>query len=493
MTSAPHVARASSTSPGGRLVVRNALLLALNPILRALLAIPLAGFVAHQLGVEGYGAFNFALSFAVLFSVVANVGLNEAFLREVAREPAGASGLWSSVMAIKTGLAFGYLALLALVAAGFGYGPSVIWLIALLGVGQASVSLENTSLALFAGRQEMKAVAGFGGVKVLAETAVTVIVLLAGADALGLAGSRAVLAAVWVAATVWAVRRVYGVTFGRRARGGMIALGRPALGFAAIAAIGCINARIGVLLLENARGLEAVAVFSAAMVPVERLYLFIPAIQDAMFPFFSSIAPTDERRFTASLGRAVRYQCLIAVGLGLSVSLVGPWVLRLVFPRGFEPSADVLEILGLAVAIRVLNGLLATAALARGLERTTARVSALQCVVGVLIALLLVGPQGPTGLAWAVTVSEGAALPVLVALLWRRGSLSARQVTRWLVPVAIGLSLFVGFALTPGSRQSLVIPLAFAATYPFLLLVSRALSREDVGYLMAVLGRDRRG
>ena len=181
--------------PSGGRVVRNMAVLTVSPLLRVLVGIPLAGFVAHSLDVKGYGEFNFALAFAILFGVVANLGLNETFLRTMARDPSSAGRLWSSVLVAKVGLLGGYLAILCALAEILGYPGRMVVLIVLMGVYQGVMSLENTSMALFSSRQQMKPVAGFGSAKFIVEVGVTVTVLFAGATALGLAMSRAHAAA----------------------------------------------------------------------------------------------------------------------------------------------------------------------------------------------------------------------------------------------------------------------------------------------------------
>jgi O-antigen/teichoic acid export membrane protein len=473
----------------GRSLAWNIALLTVSPLLRAAVALPLAGFVAHSLGVDGYGRFNFALSFAVLFSVIANIGLNETFLRRAATDPPDLPRLWSSVLAGKVLLVAGYVTILGILATGLGHDSGLVWLILVMAAYQGIQSLENTSVAVFSARQDMKVVAGIGAAKVFAEVAVTVLVLLAGAQAFGLAVSRMALGAVAMLAAAVAVRRWVRLPLVRPSAAGVRPLVAPGLSFATIAAVACINDRAGVLVLERMHGLGAVAMFSAAMMLTERVSLFLPAIQNALFPFFSAMGREEEHRFASSLARAIHYQCLLAIGLGLGVSLVGPWALRLVFPRSFDAVGPVLEVMGIAVAVRTLNGLLTTALLARGRERAIVRVSVLQCVVNVGSALVLVGRFGAAGLAWALGISEGVVLLSLIALLRRRGTLDAPQLTRLAVPAVCGLALFAAFTAVPNGRDSLVMPLAFAAAYVPLLVAARALSREDIGYFAAVLVR----
>jgi O-antigen/teichoic acid export membrane protein len=476
----------------GRRIVHNILLLTLSPLLRVLVSVPLAGLIARQLGVEGYGELNFALAFAALLGVTANLGLNETFLRTAAQQPAGVPRLWSSVLVVKLALVGGYLGILLVLAQLFGHSGRMVALILLLGVYQGGLSLENTTFAVFSARQRMKPVAGLGTAKFVVEVAVTVAVLLAGATAVGLAASRALVGVVAVGAVIILARRSLGIRFGSPSATAVRPLVVSGLSFAAITTLWSIQTRAGVLLLAYAHGLEAVALFSAAMVPVERLFMFFPAIQDAMYPVFSAFEKDDAARFESTLARSVRYQCLFGVGLGLGVSLAGPWALRLLFPVGLHAAGAVLEILGIAVTLRALNVLLTTAALARGLERPVMWITVFQCVATVSSAALLVGPFGAPGLAWATVVSDAACLLALVAMLCRRGALRTPHLAYFIPPAAAGVVLFLACDALPSGRDGLLVPLAFAAGYPVFLVLSRVVSREDLGYLMAVVARDGR-
>jgi O-antigen/teichoic acid export membrane protein len=356
-----------------------------------------------------------------------------------------------------------------------------------MGVCTGGLSLENTSLALFSARQRMKPVAAVGAVKFVTEVAVTVAVLLAGATALGLTVSRAIVTGLAVLAGIVLARRLLGARLAVPSAAAVRPLLVAGLSFAAITTLWPIQARAGVLMLGHVHGLEAVALFSAAMLPVERLFSFFPAIQDACFPLFSALGRDDTARFPSALAKSLRYQALLAAGLGLGVSLAGPWALRVVFPPGLHAAGAVLEILGLAVGLRALGVLLTTATLARGLERAVVKATALQCAVTVAAAAALVGPLGAVGLGWATVVCEATGVGALAWVLWRRGLIGARPLASLAAPAAAGVALFLGFTQVPSGRDGLLVPLAFAASYPVVLVLSRALSRDDLGYVRALL------
>jgi len=87
-----------------------------GPLLRLLIGIPLTGFTAYHLGLVGYGEFTLALSFAIMFGALANLGLNDVLVRAVAQHPGESESLWASVVACKIALLLGYVAVVTVAA-----------------------------------------------------------------------------------------------------------------------------------------------------------------------------------------------------------------------------------------------------------------------------------------------------------------------------------------------------------------------------------------
>src|SRR3954464_7713398 len=130
--------------------------LAVGPLLRLLIGIPLTGFTAHYLGLVGYGEFSLALSLSVMFSALANLGLNDVLVREVAQRPGDTESLWTSVVAFKVALLASYIALVAVVAWLLGYSSTLFRMVLLLSAMQGSLSLDNSARAVFLGQQHTR-------------------------------------------------------------------------------------------------------------------------------------------------------------------------------------------------------------------------------------------------------------------------------------------------------------------------------------------------
>ncbi|MBI3302971.1 MAG: oligosaccharide flippase family protein [Deltaproteobacteria bacterium] len=473
------------------LVLKNLFWLMLGPLLRLAIGIPLAGFTAHRLGLTGYGEFNLALSFVVMFGVLANLGLNEVLARSIAQRPAESQTLWSSVTAFKAGPLAGYVVIVTVAAWLLGYSSTLLWLVPILGGMQWVISLDNSVRSVFVGHQRMQALGWMDAARVVLETTLTLAVLLLGCGAIALAAVRLAVVVLGLIVSILLLSRQLQVRFSRPRLDVAVSLLPAGCRFAATAAIQSVYERIGFVLLASLAGAPAVALVTTAMTLTEKLFWFVPAVQGAIFPFFSRLHVTAQERFGSAFMRALRYQTVIAAGCGLGLSLLGPWVIRLIFPQEFWVAGSVVEVLGWMCVPKLLNSFLLTVCQSLGKERQASWISAAQCGISICANIVFVHFWGIGGFAWAYLTAETSAV-VLQAALLRRMSLFT---VKGLVPVvmALGGSLVIFFATTllPGGRENFVELVGFMACYPLLIVATRSVSGEDVRYLQGLWASDK--
>jgi PST family polysaccharide transporter len=478
---------AGHTPPSGTdasvAVVKNLGWLMIGPIFRLLVAIPLAGFTAHQLGLEGYGEFNLALSLVAMFGVVANLGLNEVLTRSVAQRPGDAPVLWSSVLAFKAGPLSVYVGVLFGAAWCLGYSERMVWIVLLLGVAQWLISLENTTRSIFAGYQRMKVLGRFDVVKAIVETVVSFTILYLGYGVVHLAGVRLSMAVFGFCVTAVLLARQWRFRFAWPRWGLMLGLLPSGFRFAQASMLVSLYERSGFVLLAHLAGPAAVGLVSTASTLTEKIFWFAPIVQGVIFPFFSRLQVVERDRFRSAFARALRYQVLIAVGCGLSVSLLGPWLIRFVFPQEFHTAGLVVEVLGWTCAPKLISSLFVTVLQSLSQERRVSWVCAAQCLFYLGVTFVSVSWWGVMGFAWAYLAAEMLGVG-LYALLLRRVDAFAEAETRSLVAITIcGIALFFVTGLLPGGRDNWLGVMGVLLCFPALLVISRGVSRDDMRYL----------
>lgn len=467
-------------------VLKNLSWLTLGPLLRLGIGIPLAGFTAAHLGLDGYGAFTLAFSFAVMFGVLANLGINDVLVRAVAQHPEQAQLLWSSAFAFKLLLLAGYVAFVTVLAWLLGYSPELLWLVFLLSAMQGSISLDNSTRAVFIGREQAR-VSGLADiVKVLLETVSTVGILLLGYGAVALAGVRLATALIMVLFTLSILARRLRVRFHAPRFSPVRSLLPAGLRFASVSVIQSLYDRLGIILLGHFIGAQAVALFGAAAVFTDKITWFLPSVQGAIFPVFSRLHASAHERVNSAFSRALRYQTVLAVGCGLGVSVLGPWAIRLIFPEKFWPAGAIVVVLGWVCTTRSLNSFFVTILQSLGKERQASWIAAAQCALCLGSTVVFLWYWGLAGFPWAYILAETTAVALQVAVLKHAGVFSEENVGALLMTLADGLLVFGAVFLLPGGKDNLALTLALLLCYPLLLVMTRRISREDVRYLQGL-------
>ena len=95
-------------------IAKNTGVLAISQVITSILGFFLLIYIARYLGEVGFGKYSFALSFTTLFTIVANLGMNNYIIREIARNKELTNEYLTNVSLIKfilSFLAFGFIAL----------------------------------------------------------------------------------------------------------------------------------------------------------------------------------------------------------------------------------------------------------------------------------------------------------------------------------------------------------------------------------------------
>lgn len=112
--------------------------------------------IARHLGVSGYGKFSFALSFTMLFSVFADLGLNMLATREIAREPDRARKFISVIATLKIMLGTGTFTVIFIIAQFINKTDDVKILIYLFSGYVIINSINDFFVAVFRAHEEIQ-------------------------------------------------------------------------------------------------------------------------------------------------------------------------------------------------------------------------------------------------------------------------------------------------------------------------------------------------
>lgn len=460
-------------------------------------------FLARHLGVAPFGLYTLALSFTLLFSVLADFGLGAILGRDVTRAPERARSLVIATIRIKLGLAALTLAATLGISFFTKAPPGVTVLVALFTAGM----LVNSTAMLFQAVLKSAARAGAAGLAVLAQSA-TALACGAGLVALGvgpLGGAVAYLAAslVHVGVGAYQARGLLpksprsgrdGGDAGRLDPGRLdprhgLALLRKAAPLALSGIFIAVYFRIGAVILHAVQGKEAVGLYGSVYRLFETFAPLSAAYYSVLFPALVRAADGPAGALGRLLRPHLRLISLLSIGLAAFVSLAARPIIALVLGREYLRAAPALSILAWAVPPALLAGLLYYALIAAGRQGRGTAATGVTAVANITLNLILIPRFSYVGAAAATAASEILSFSLLYWILRDRGiGLAAVLWRPLLAGAALAATLAAAIPRLPAGLPGLASAAVLALlVYGLLLFALRAAGPVDLRRLGGII------
>jgi len=430
----------------------------------------------RSLGAERYGRFAAMVVYVTLLGVIADLGLQTVFIRDVSRDRRLFTRYLSNLLSARLLLSVIALALLAAVLRLLSPAlfPYTLAGFALL----LTTSYSSLLRAVFyiRGRLVYEAVA------IVAEA-----ILLLALTLVAIRRQAAWDAFLWVytASYLFTCLFAFAILYWRWHERitlrlepaflrGLLAAGLPlALGFT----ITTIYAQLDVVLLQVFKGFQMVGWYAAANRFIDAVAWIPQTAMGAIFPALSMLSAGERRHLAFAYEKSYKMLAVIALPLAIGIGLTADSLIHLAAPHGFEQSVPALRILAPSVVLLFVNNafIYTLTAINRQLDFT--RLAFFTLAVNVVLNLLLIPPFGYLGAAAASTITEAA----LFAGGWW-------LLRRHLVPLSIfgSIARVLASAAVMGVAVYLIRPWPLfivivigAVVYLVALVALRALSTEE--------------
>ncbi|MCB1163957.1 MAG: flippase [Candidatus Krumholzibacteriia bacterium] len=443
-------------------VIRNILAVFGSEAVARVAGLVLTLYVARALGPAPLGQLAFLLSFMMLASVVADLGVSRLTTRDLARDRAAMPTFAPAAFRLKLALVLAVVLLLALASPFLGKGPELRgYFLVILGYLFFD-GLGATLRALFIAREELEVVGLLRAVEKL-----LLLLLLGAVVVLPLAGRRFLgvvmlfplsAGGAFLLALLLARRR--GLRLLSRPAGAprwreILARSWPFAGSIIMANVTLHSDRV---LLSYLQDDTATGLYDAANRIFVTLYALQALMADVFFPTFSRLWATDRERYRRFAGRAARLLYGLAVPLAAGAFALAGEGIRLIYGSAFEGSVTSLRILAPVLILRAGDTLWGSLLLAADHEHRFLMALAAGAGINVLLNLLFIPRWSLNGAAVATLVSELAVMLLLAggsraltSLPWFGAALRALVAAgamllalRWLPTRHLALSLPVG-------------------------------------------------
>jgi O-antigen/teichoic acid export membrane protein len=368
-------------------------------------------------GDSGLGDYTFAMAIALIYAVVADLGIYAMFLREFAHRGESLSDYFGKVFSL--GLVLVFLSFIALLVSvlviPFHKETRVIILI--IGVYQLIYKMaEGCSYAFLAAEQTHVS----GCLEVVSKTVAAL--LSSTMIVLGLPLSVALMALPCVAlAHFGAAYLLVSIRIGRPTllfQGAeLLAVLRPAGKYAASALQVPIHGRADVITLNLLLDAAAVGIYNAAFRVVMLLNVVASLASLGLFPLISKLYASSQKDVGIAYHAALRVSLLITLPAAAGLWLIAPRLIIPIFGPDFVESVPALRFLCWLVVVFPLRSLLSSFLAASGLQATRAKIEWVGTVMTVVGCLLLVTVAGVVGAALGVLLAESLMVAMMMARL----------------------------------------------------------------------------
>lgn len=367
--------------------------------------------VARHLGVHDFGTLNYALAVTGLVGVLAGLGMDGVFSRDLVRHPEQAEAIMGTVFWTRlAAAALLYLGIVGLAAYQGGEAGTAMLVCGLI--------MFNTPLLVLNTHFDIRLQARYG---VFAANASFVVCTAARLWLVARNASVAPLAATYLIEPVissgmiyWFYRR--GGHRARRwrwepARAGRLLRESWALLLSGLAIM--VYMRLDQIMLSRMRGDAEVGVFCAAL-RLSEVWYFIPlALASSLFPSLVRSRELEPSVYRRRLGQFYDLNAGLAYALIVPLAPLAPWLFNLVYGRAFAGADTVFQIHLFACLFVFLGVARGQYLLNEGFTRFVFVSTTLGAVANVGLNLLLIPAYGAAGAAVATVASQ--ALSTLVS------------------------------------------------------------------------------
>jgi O-antigen/teichoic acid export membrane protein len=438
----------------------------------------------RHLGDESYGRFAAMVVYVTLLGVVADLGLQTVFIRDVSRDRRLLARYLANLLSARLLLSVAALVLLAgiLRVASPQLFPYTVAAFVLL----LTTSYSSLLRAVFyiRGRLIYEAIAIIGEAIVLLILVVVAIRRTASWDAFlwVYAGSYLFTCLFAYIVLRWRWQEHVALKLEPGLLRSLLAAGIPlALGFTIVT----IYAQVDVVLLQLFKGFRVVGWYSAANRFVDAVAWIPQSAMGAVFPALSMVSAGQRGHLAFAYEKSYKMLALLGLPLAVGIGVTAPSLIHLAAPSGFDPAIPALQILAPSIVLLFVNNAFIYTLTAMNRQLDFTRLCLVTLAVNLALNLALIPPYGYLGAAVASTLTE---LALLVGGWWLlRGQGLSLSLIRGIAPLIASATVMGVVVYVFRSWPLAIVVVVAAAVYATGLIVLRALNAEEWSILRSGL------
>jgi O-antigen/teichoic acid export membrane protein len=386
-------------------LAKNTLYAAMSSASNGLLIV-LVIIAARILGDTNFGYFSFALAVASVFEIVTDFGLNTFIVRSISRNRNLTHRYLPHILGWKLVLSALAITLLVLFTV-FTHQPLEARVTTyILGGAIVLRSYKNTLCSLFQAYERFDLVLLTTYIERLLIFISCTIVLFATRSLIGLVLAFALIRVPDLLFGYYLLnKKVTSLRMGfdlKYAAG----LHRTAVSIGVYGALLMIYSYVGTLILALFRSAAEVGWYNAGYKIYEGLTMVPYLLGAALLPRLSHLFEVDRNSHACLSGKVLNYLVVFSIPLVVSVAILAPSLVLIIYGKEYVPAIPVLKILAVASSLMFLNWTLSTILISANRENLVVRVMVGGVIVMMFTNIVLVSRLGIIGAGYSVLASE---------------------------------------------------------------------------------------
>lgn len=389
-------------------VAKNTFWLTFGNVVGRLLRAGIVIYAARILGAADWGVFSYAIGIVALFTIFTDLGIRAVLIREVSRssDPEMKFKIFSTSFFMEVFLLILSTLVVVFIAPHFTTleGAREILIIALAVL--AFDSLREFGFGIIRATEKMEQEAG---IFILANFAIAIlgfIFLQFSPTAKSFMVSYVIGTGVGTLAAFYAIRGYFKKilsNFSKKMIKPILTWGWP---FAISAMLGGLLINIDILVIGFFRTAEEVGFYSAALRPIQLLYIIPSILAISIFPALSRLADKEKDRARAVIEKSITAIFMVAIPMALGGMVLGRGIMGLLFGDEYLPGVSSFQILALTMMVNFPAVILSDSIFAHNRQKLLITFVAIGGILNIILDFALIPKFGIVGSAWTTLIAQ---------------------------------------------------------------------------------------
>ena len=443
--------------------------------------------IARSIGPDLYGRYTFGLTYILMFSVLANFGLESLFIREAARDKSNVA-IINDIFHLKIILALFTIVSIIVSAYVLSYPSATIDVLYILCAGLFFQILSESLLSVYRSTEKMHITALFSTIFRVFSAVIIIGSVYLRIGFYGIVSAFSIGNALVFICVFLLFRRDFKVLHPHISLSKWVALIKRGLPFYLSAVLTMFYAKINIIILSKFVSDKEMGFYMAALNLIENLYFILTAFNTSIFPAFSRLYGSSFEALRKAYSKMTKYLIILTVAVSVGTILVAEKIVLLIYGQEFMPSVPVLKILIFLWALTFFSNTQSSLLFSIHKERTQVKIMVIATFVNIVLNLFLINAYGYIGAAYASVFTEGIVVALITGVLWR---LRLRYVPNFylirLALVVVAMAASVKFLIQFNVIAAIV---GGAVCYMGSLFIMKVFDADDIFYMKSLIRRN---